>query len=203
MKDYAVQIKVQNNFLLERMRLAGFETVAALARASGVNQSSIGKILNLKAAGQNSRDQWRSHVLKISECLRCLPEDIIPEQHHKETLSKNTASLTMDASQVQNLLLVDNSPDYMADTALNRDEVLRLIELALHTLNPRTERVLRLRFGFGGNAMTPKEIGEVMGVTSTRIQQIESRALQRLATLPKHRQFEDLPNVMRDMGRGK
>jgi RNA polymerase sigma factor (sigma-70 family) len=186
MKDYAVQIKVQNNFLLERMRLAGFETVAALARASGVNQSSIGKILNLKAAGQNSRDQWRSHVLKISECLRCLPEDIIPEQ-----------------SQVQNLLLVDNSPDYMADTALNRDEVLRLIELALHTLNPRTERVLRLRFGFGGNAMTPKEIGEVMGVTSTRIQQIESRALQRLATLPKHRQFEDLPNVMRDMGRGK
>src|SRR5262249_6180772 len=51
---------------------------------------------------------------------------------------------------------------------------------ALNTLTPREERVVRLRFGFEGEAKTLEEIANMFGVTGSRVRQIESRALRKL-----------------------
>jgi RNA polymerase primary sigma factor len=52
---------------------------------------------------------------------------------------------------------------------------------ALSTLTPREVRVLRMRFGLGGeDTYTLREVGEKLGVTRERIRQIEGKALKKL-----------------------
>jgi RNA polymerase primary sigma factor len=52
---------------------------------------------------------------------------------------------------------------------------------ALAELNPREQRILRMRFGIdGANDHTLAEIGEQLGVTRERIRQIEAQALEKL-----------------------
>jgi len=61
------------------------------------------------------------------------------------------------------------------------------LEEALSTLTPREVRVLRMRFGLGGqDTFTLKEVGEKFGVTRERIRQIEGKALKKLRH-PRHR----------------
>jgi RNA polymerase primary sigma factor len=52
---------------------------------------------------------------------------------------------------------------------------------ALEGLTPREQRILRMRFGLGGeNDHTLEEVGQVFGVTRERIRQIEAKALEKL-----------------------
>jgi RNA polymerase primary sigma factor len=51
----------------------------------------------------------------------------------------------------------------------------------LRKLNPREERIIRMRFGFeDGNPRTLEEVGQVFAVTRERIRQIEAKALRKL-----------------------
>ncbi len=56
------------------------------------------------------------------------------------------------------------------------------IEDVLHTLTEREEKVLRLRFGIGGNDFprTLEEVGTIFNVTRERVRQIETKALNKL-----------------------
>jgi RNA polymerase primary sigma factor len=52
---------------------------------------------------------------------------------------------------------------------------------ALEGLTPREQRILRMRFGLGGEEdHTLEEVGQVFGVTRERIRQIEAKALEKL-----------------------
>ena len=51
----------------------------------------------------------------------------------------------------------------------------------LHTLTPREEQVIRMRFGIGdGSEHTLEEVGQRFSVTRERIRQIEAKALRKL-----------------------
>lgn len=199
MKDYAVQIKIKNNFLLERMRLAGFGTASSLAKAAGVSQGAIGDLLNLKTSGLNSREHWRSHIVKIAECLRCLPEDLIPQQHHRAALARNSTEMRLSADEVQSLMLPDRDIDILPDTPLKRAEVESSINRALHLLPPREEKILRLRFGFDGEPMTLEEVGKQFGVSKDRVRQIEVLALRKIAQRDRVNSGE-LKSILQDEG---
>ena len=54
-------------------------------------------------------------------------------------------------------------------------------ESVLHTLTPREEKVIKMRFGVGaGNEHTLEEVGQSFAVTRERIRQIEAKALRKL-----------------------
>ncbi len=70
---------------------------------------------------------------------------------------------------------------------VRQDEVVDALELrsrtrmALETLTPREERVLRMRFGIGEETgATLEEVGNEFAVTRERIRQIEAKALDKL-----------------------
>jgi hypothetical protein len=77
-KDYELQIKVRNGYLLKLMRAAGMYIAADLARASGTTNADVGKCLNLKWSPLTKAGEWRPAVMRIAEALRCLPEDMFP-----------------------------------------------------------------------------------------------------------------------------
>ncbi len=54
------------------------------------------------------------------------------------------------------------------------------VELLLKDLQPREENILRLRFGFNGDAKTLEEIGKEIGLSRERVRQIEKRAKAKL-----------------------
>jgi len=54
-------------------------------------------------------------------------------------------------------------------------------ESVLHTLTPREEQVIKMRFGMGdGSEHTLEEVGQSFSVTRERIRQIEAKALRKL-----------------------
>ncbi|HDQ72122.1 MAG TPA: sigma-70 family RNA polymerase sigma factor [Chloroflexi bacterium] len=75
------------------------------------------------------------------------------------------------------------SPSQTAEHDLLREDLERM----LRSLTPREVRVLRMRFGLGGDTdHTLKEVGDKLGVTRERVRQIERQALRKLRH-PRHR----------------
>jgi len=66
------------------------------------------------------------------------------------------------------------------------------IEDVLHTLTPREQRVLQLRFGLeDGRSRTLEEVGKEFSVTRERIRQIEAKALRKLRHPSRSRKLKD------------
>ena len=62
----------------------------------------------------------------------------------------------------------------------------------LHTLTPREEHVLRLRFGLDdGRTRTLEEVGAVFHITRERIRQIEAKALRKLRHPSRSKRLKD------------
>jgi RNA polymerase primary sigma factor len=67
-----------------------------------------------------------------------------------------------------------------SDTAI-RLSLQKNVASMLKHLNPREERIIRMRFGFeDGNPRTLEEVGQTFDVTRERIRQIEAKALRKL-----------------------
>ncbi len=76
------------------------------------------------------------------------------------------------------------SEEYSSKAAISR---------LFKALNPREERILRMRFGIGyDEEFTLEEIGQTLGVTRERIRQIETIALKKLREPGCRRQLENL-----------
>ena len=74
----------------------------------------------------------------------------------------------------------DKSVASPSDTAINLSLQKNVASMLQH-LNPREERIIRLRFGFeDGNPRTLEEVGQTFDVTRERIRQIEAKALRKL-----------------------
>ncbi|MBQ0010532.1 MAG: RNA polymerase sigma factor RpoD [Ruminococcus sp.] len=69
------------------------------------------------------------------------------------------------------------------------------IDEILHTLTPREEAVLRLRFGLDdGRSKTLEEVGQQFNITRERIRQIENKALRRLKNAKTKSKLNDYVN---------
>jgi RNA polymerase primary sigma factor len=82
-----------------------------------------------------------------------------------------------------------------ADSLLLRSSLKTLLHAALDELDPKEERVVKLRFGLGGEEpKTLKEIGEMMNLSRERIRQIEAQALDKLNRSQKCQQLRGYLN---------
>jgi RNA polymerase primary sigma factor len=82
-----------------------------------------------------------------------------------------------------------------ADAALMRSSLKDHLYACLGELDPKEQKVLRLRFGLDeGDPKTLKEIGEMMGLSRERIRQIEAQALEKLHRSQKCQQLQGYLN---------
>ena len=82
-----------------------------------------------------------------------------------------------------------------ADMALLRSSLKEHLYACLGELDPKEQKVLRLRFGLDeGEPKTLKEIGEMMGLSRERIRQIEAQALEKLHRSQKCQQLQGYLN---------
>ena len=80
------------------------------------------------------------------------------------------------------------SPADAASYVLLREQLNEV----LHTLTPREENVLKLRFGLeDGRTRTLEEVGQQFDITRERIRQIESKALRKLRHPSRYKKLKD------------
>ena len=99
-------------------------------------------------------------------------------------IAQDPVSLETPSGEEEDSHLGDFIPD--EDTPAPSDAaastILReVIEKELHTLTPREEHVIKLRFGlYDGRTRTLEEVGKEFDITRERIRQIEAKALRKL-----------------------
>lgn len=103
-------------------------------------------------------------------------------------LVRNAQRLSVEAPRAgDEHLLRDVLPDHSTDEGRERAEhAARKEEVRdlLAQLDPRSARILELRFGLdGGEQLTLIQTGTIVGLTRERVRQIQRRALARLAEL--------------------
>ena len=166
-------------------------TQLVMAQTAGIALGQLRDIENLRVV------PTEEEIIKIA-CILGKPMDyLLPEQlisavkagvfskRRKELDVPEVISLT----EAQNLRLLTDWD--VVEREADRKLLGESINDILSTLQPREQRVLRLRFGFEGNPMLLEEIGKEFNVTRSRVSQIERKALRKLRSMSQARNLKD------------
>ncbi|OGW09644.1 MAG: RNA polymerase subunit sigma [Nitrospinae bacterium RIFCSPLOWO2_12_39_16] len=90
--------------------------------------------------------------------------------------------------------MLASSTEHPVDEDILLLSLKKEIEGLLSELSSREKRVLKMRFGFGGEPMTLEEIGKKIGLSRERVRQIEKRAKSKLFSKAKTNDVKDYLN---------
>jgi RNA polymerase primary sigma factor len=141
---------------------------------------------------------------------------LFAQQHGREpTADELAAEMQMPADKVKRVLKIAKEPisletpigeeedshlgDFIKDESMEspsetliREDEREETRLVLHTLTPREEKVIRMRFGINERSdHTLEEVGQDFAVTRERIRQIEAKALRKLRHPSRLKRLED------------
>ena len=125
-------------------------------------------------------EKMEMSVERVREIMRVAQEPVSMET----PIGPEEDSRLMDFIRDEDALAPD---DAALKTITNED-----IDSVLHTLTPREEAVIRLRFGLkDGRCHTLEEVGSEFNVTRERIRQIEAKALRKLRHPVRSNKFRE------------
>ncbi len=190
--EVRLEIKPRNNLILTRMSELGIKNVAELCRRMGGehNQQAVGSLINLKSSPLKKNSSatvplWTKTASAIADALLCRPEDIFSENlRYLKLLKEEKIHVEVDVQDMSRLGgIVPSQLQIPATQELDAQirETKEALNLALKSLKPQFERVMRLRFGLDdGEERTLHEIGQELGLSSERIRQIVQRSLRKI-----------------------
>lgn len=173
-KDYRLTVKVRNNNILRAAERAGFDSIPKLAEAAGVSYGWLNDLINMTVAPIGKDGHVKARVDRLCLFLGCSFDELFADEQ-RVALESNRCEKEVSAEQIYALMAPSGRAEIEHDDGLSA-HVAETIE----QLRPNEQEVIRLRFGFDGEALTLAEIGERMDVTPERIRQIETKALRKL-----------------------
>lgn len=193
MTDYRVQIKVRNARLLRAIEQAGHQPGQIFAGEVGISYTGhLLPYLNLKRTPFDENEDLRPCAEKLCVFLNRMPDELWSEEQRYPLLT-NAAEIDLSAVSVHELL---SCPSGRADplSVLEKKQAVQAVDALLDTLTPREAEVMRLRYGFDGEPMGLREIAKVNRVSTSRVMQIEAKALRKLRSPARH--AEDVAALM-------
>ena len=141
------------------------ETIHKVSRCQRQLQQELGR----EATADEIGEKMGMSAEKVRETLKIAQEPV----------SLETPIGEEEDSHLGDFIPADETPA-PADAA-SANILREVIERQLHTLTPREEHVIKLRFGlYDGRCRTLEEVGKEFEITRERIRQIEAKALRKL-----------------------
>ena len=155
------------------------------------------------------------HMVETINRMRQATNQLVYQNGHEPTPEELAKAMDMSVERVREIQRMAQEPaslespvgeeedsslgDFVADEnaeapgkAADRAMVAQQINLALKSLTPREEKVIRLRFGLDdGRPRTLEEVGRDFGVTRERVRQIEAKALRKLRHPSRSKKLRD------------
>ena len=181
MKDYRVEVKVKNNYLFKLMESYGLSNAAELSRASGLAQTDIGKLLNLKVPAFTKTGKPTAATQILCDFFTCSVDDLFPPQHINDPLQINSSAIEANMAELTSSNLLAGGTDPLQ--ILSNDDAADLVAAAVGKLTSREKTIVDARFGLNGEGeKTLAQIGKELNLSSNRVRQIEQKALRKLRT---------------------
>ena len=144
------------------------------------------------------------HMVETIHKVSRYSRQMLQELGREATADEIGAKMGMSADKVREIMKIAQDPvsletpigeeedshlgDFIPDDdtpapaeAVSATILREVIERELHTLTPREEHVIKLRFGlYDGRTRTLEEVGKEFDITRERIRQIEAKALRKL-----------------------
>ena len=151
---------------------------------------TINKLIrvNRQLAQELGRDPTPAEIAKEMGISESKVREII--KIAQEPVSLETTIGEEEDSHLGDFIEDENAPApaEVASNAMMREQ----LQEVLHTLTPREEKVIRLRFGLeDGQAHTLEEVGKEFNVTRERIRQIEAKALRKIRHPGRSKKLRD------------
>ena len=179
MKDYRVEVKVKNNYLFNLMQSYGLSNAAELSRASGVAQTAIGKILNLKAPALTKTGKETATAQTLCDFFSCSVYDLFPPQHINDPLQTNSGAIEANMAELTSSNLLAGGTDPLQ--IVSDGDAVDLVAAAVGKLTGTEQTIVNARFGLNGEEeKTLAQIGKELNISSDRVRQIEQKALRTL-----------------------
>ncbi len=155
------------------------------------------------------------HMVETINKVKKVSSQLLHKNGHEPTAEEIADELGMPVDKVREIMRVAQEPvsletpigeeedshlgDFIPDddTPAPADAASHILlreqlSEVLHTLTPREEKVLRLRFGLeDGRSRTLEEVGREFNVTRERIRQIEAKALRKLRHPSRSKKLRD------------
>ena len=172
-KDYRVTVRVRNNNILKLIEGKGISGTE-VAKDIGMSYSTISRYIQLRESPITAQGTVKQSAQRLCDYFGMLVEEV----WSLEQLTPIECNRREVEFSYQELTRLENISDPIL--SLENDQLKEQMDVSLDKLDPREAMVLRLRFGLEGDVHTTKEIGDMLGITSTRIGQIEAKALRKL-----------------------
>ncbi len=191
--DYRIEIKIRNNRLIHYLGQMGYPSIAALCRDHNLSQIGVGELINLKKRAVNKFGEWTALAIGLAKALCCEPDDLWTGAQRNAALKKNWKAVEVAERDLVSFTEVP-SPLKLLETEESRKQINK----TLATLTPREEDILRMRFGFKPyyHDQTLKKVGEKYNISSTRIMQIERKALRKMRHPGRSRALKDINPIL-------
>ena len=168
--EYLVKVTIRNNLILRQMKKLGIKTQTELAKLSGLTPFTVGVLIGLKKRPLHAQTgEWLDTAFALSAALHVEPEELWTEKQRGMALGSNTREVSMSEDAVMQLASGDRLEYNVIASKIVAD--------ALTTLKPREQDIIQRRF-FDGETL--EVIGDKLGVSRGRIQQLEAKALRKL-----------------------
>ena len=172
-KDYRVTVRVRNNNILKLIEGKGISGTE-VAKDIGMAYSTLSRYIQLRESPIDAKGAVKQSAQRLCDYFGMLVEEV----WSLEQLTPIECNIKEVEFSYQELTRLENISDPIL--SLENDQLKEQMDVSLDKLDPREAMVLRLRFGLEGDVHTTKEIGDMLGITSTRIGQIEAKALRKL-----------------------
>lgn len=176
-EDYSVHIKVRNGRIEKLMEIYGYKTVADLAKASGIRNTVIGKIINFKISAKIRNNDFRVNVKKLAKFFNVEPSDLFSDEQLDLIVEDNSRVVYLSSSEMNEFINIDSNK--LKCLKSNEDDEKSFNKM-LSVLTKQELNVISKRFGFEGDELTLKQISDDLNLSQERIRQIENKALRKM-----------------------
>jgi hypothetical protein len=165
--SYRVTIKVRNANLLRAIENSGNKVGVKFCEKVGISYITLNDLINLQKKPVYKNGDWLDDVIKLCVFLNVMPCKLFDQDQMDMGLNKNSSSFDSNLAEIKSLSMDENKLQIKVDEVLSK-------------LTPQEEDVVKKRFGLHSEEKTKSMLAEEMGLSITRITQIEEKALRKL-----------------------